>query len=84
MLVWRQNVPQSVMDRARGLITSIFSICNGIICVYLMFLLIYSTVKQNCKAGIKLNLSEDGQYLEVTDVCDVHNHEVSKVYKFKH
>ena len=39
-----------------------------------MFLLIYSTVKQNCKAGIKLNLSEDGQYLEVTDVCDVHNH----------
>ena len=34
--------------------------------------LIYSTVKQNCKAGIKLNLSEDGQYLEVMDVCNVH------------
>ena len=51
---------------------------------YLMFLLIYSTVKQNCKAGIKLNLSEDDQYLKVMDVCDVHNHEVSKVYKFKH
>ena len=49
-----------------------------------MFLLIYSTVEQNCKAGIKLNLSEDSQYLKVTDVCDVHNHEVSKVYKFKH
>ena len=44
-----------------------------------MFLLIYSTVKQNCKPGIKLNLSEDGQYLEVMNVCDVHNHEVSKV-----
>ena len=48
-----------------------------------MFLLIFSTVKQNCKAGIKLNLSEDGQYLEVTNVCDVHNHEVSKVCNFK-
>ena len=39
---------------------------------------------QNCKAGIKLNLSEDGQYLEVTDACNVHNHEISKVYRFKH
>ena len=48
-----------------------------------MFLLICSTIKQNCRAGIKLNLSEDGQYLEVTDVCNVHNHEVSKVYNFK-
>ena len=54
-----------------------------VLSVFLMILSIYSTVKQNCKAGIKLNLSEDGQYLEVTDVCDVHNHEVSKVYKFK-
>ena len=40
-------------------------------------------MKQNCKAGIKLNLSEDGQYLEVKDVSDVHNHEVSKVCKLK-
>ena len=84
VLVWRQNVPQSVKDWVRGLIMGIFSIYNSIICVYLMFLLIYSTIKQNCKAGIKLNLSEDDQYLKVTDVCDVHNHEVSKVYKFKH
>ncbi|XP_065894026.1 uncharacterized protein [Dysidea avara] len=38
----------------------------------------HSTIKQNCKACIKLNLSEDGQYLEVTDVCNTHNHEVSK------
>ena len=28
-------------------------------------------------------LSEDVQSLEVTDVCNVHNHEVSKAYKFK-
>ena len=35
VLVWRQNVPQSVKDRARGLITGIFSIYNGIICGYL-------------------------------------------------
>ena len=41
VLVWRQNVPQSVKYRARVLITGIFSICNGIICVYLMFLLLY-------------------------------------------
>ena len=40
-------------------------------------------IKHNCRAGIKFNLSEDGQYLEVTNVCDVHNHEVSKVYNFK-
>ena len=84
VLVWRQNVPQSVKHWARGLITGIVSIYNSIICVYLMFLLIYSTIKQNCKAGIKLNLSEDDQYLKVTDVCEVHNHEASKVYKFKH
>ena len=78
MLAWRQNVVKP--DLARGLITGMLIVCNGTIC--LMFLLIYSTVKQNCKAGFKLNLSEDGQYLEVTDVCDVHLHEVSKVYKF--
>ena len=59
VLVWRQNVPQSVKDRARGFITGIFSysIYNGIICGYLMFLLIYSTVKRNCKASIKLNMA---------------------------
>ena len=84
VLVWRQNVPQSVKDWAKGLITGIFSIYNSKICVYLMFLLIYNTIKQKCKAGIKLNLSEDDQYLKVTDVCDVDNHEVSKVYKLKH
>ena len=86
VLVWRQNVPQSVKDWATGLITGIFSIYNSIICVYLMFLLIYIYIyiNKNSKAGIKLNLSEDGQYLKVTDVCDVHNHEFSKVYKFKH
>ena len=29
VLVWRQKVPQSVKDRARGLITGMFSIYNG-------------------------------------------------------
>ena len=39
----------------------------------MMFWLICNTVKQNYKAGIKLILSEEGQYLEVTEVCKVHN-----------
>ena len=61
-------------DLARGLATGMYIVPK------LVFTLnVYSTIKQNCKAGIKLNLSLDGQYLEVTDVCNTHNHEVSKV-----
>lgn len=42
-------------------------------------LIIYSTLKQGCSAGIKLWLSEDRQFLTVTDVAEDHNHEVDKV-----
>ena len=45
----------------------------------LYFAFLYSTIKQDCKAGIKLGLSEDGQYLVVTEVNEEHNHNVSKV-----
>ena len=37
------------------------------------------TFKQGCPAGIKLCLSVDRKYLEVKEVVDDHNHEVSKV-----
>ena len=60
VLVWRQNVPQSVKIGPEALsqvYIGIFSIYNGIICGYLMFLLIYSTVKRNCKTGVKLNVA---------------------------
>ena len=43
------------------------------------FLLLLSTLKQGCSAGIKLILSEDGQYLEVTEVISEHNHVVNQV-----
>ena len=32
-----------------------------------------STLKQGCSTGIKLILSEDGQYLEVAEVIGKHN-----------
>ena len=36
-------------------------------------------MKQNCSAGIKFSLSEDGQSLVITEVKEDHNHEVSEV-----
>ena len=39
----------------------------------------YSTIKQECKVMIKLSLSDDGQYLIITDVNENHTHDVSKV-----
>ena len=38
-----------------------------------------STLKRDCPAGIKLSLSEDGQHLIVTSICEDHNHDVTKV-----
>ena len=38
-----------------------------------------STLKQDCKAGIKLSLSDDGQHLIVTEVNEEHNHHINKV-----
>ena len=38
-----------------------------------------STLKQDCKAGIKVSLSDDGQHLIVTEVNEEHNHDISKV-----
>ena len=37
-----------------------------------------STIKQECKAGIKISLSVDGQYLTVMEVNEDHNHDISK------
>ena len=37
------------------------------------------TLKQGCKAGIKVTLSDDCQYLEVVDVNESHNQDMSKV-----
>ena len=36
-------------------------------------------MKQDCPAGVKLCLSDDGQSLRVTEVKDEHNHEICKV-----
>ena len=38
-----------------------------------------STLKQGCKTGIKVTLIDDCQYLEVVDVNESHNHDMSKV-----
>ena len=38
-----------------------------------------STLKQGCKAHIKFELSSDCQSLQVTEINEDHNHEVSKV-----
>ena len=40
---------------------------------------LYSTMKQDCKAGIKFILSDDCQHLVVTEVNEEHNHNISKV-----
>ena len=36
-------------------------------------------MKQGSKAGIKVTLSDDCQYLEVVDVNESHNHDMNKV-----
>ena len=43
-----------------------------------------STIKQDCKAGIKLSLSDDGQDLVVNEVNEDHNHDICKVSQFAH
>ena len=43
-----------------------------------------STLKRDCLAGIKLSLSEDGQHLIVTSICEDHNHDVTKYFTHKH
>ena len=40
---------------------------------------ISSTIKQDCKAGIKLSLTDDGQHLVVSEMNEEHNHDISKV-----
>ena len=45
------------------------------ICIYT----IISTLKQGCKACIKVSLSEDCQYLVVSDINENYNHDVNKV-----
>ena len=42
------------------------------------YMYISSTIKQDCKAGVKLSLSDDGQHL-VNEVNEEHNHDISKV-----
>ena len=42
---------------------------------------VFRTMKQDCKAGLKLSLSVDRQSLVVTDVHEQHNHIVSEVSK---
>ncbi len=44
-----------------------------------IFLLVCSTIKQGCTAGIKLILSGDRQCLIVTSVCSDHNHCINRV-----
>ena len=36
-------------------------------------------MKRGCPAGINLSLSDDGQSLVVTNICEDHNHDVNKV-----
>ena len=45
----------------------------------IILFVVNSTMKQNCSAGIKFSLSEDGQSLVVTEIKEDHNHEVSEV-----
>ena len=40
---------------------------------------ISSTIKQDCKAGVKLSLSDDGQHLVVNEVNEENNHDITKV-----
>ena len=40
-----------------------------------------STLKQGCKAGIKIKLSEDKKSLVVMEMCEEHNHHVDKVFE---
>ena len=57
----------------------LLAIAYIILIVQIMLLFLGSTLKQGCTAGIKLILSEDGQYLEVTEVIGEHNHAVHQV-----
>ena len=54
----------------------LLAIAYIILIVQIILLFLGSTLKQGCTAGIKLILSEDGQYLEVTEVIGEHNHAV--------
>ena len=40
----------------------------------------FSTLKQGCKASIKVGLSDDCQHLVILDVNENHNHDISKVH----
>ena len=40
---------------------------------------ISSTIKQDCKAGVKLFLTNDGQHLVVNEVNEEHDHDISEV-----
>ena len=55
-------------------------VCMDLHCMFIFRRLslrcLYGTLKQGCEAGIKLKLSNDGQSLVVTDVCEDHNHVV--------
>ena len=44
-----------------------------------MYVHISSTIKQDCKAGVKLSLSDDGQHLMINEVNEENNHDISKV-----
>lgn len=57
----------------------LLAIAFFILLVHIILLFHGSTLKQGCTAGIKLILSEDGQYLEVTEVIGEHNHVVHQV-----
>ena len=48
----------------------------------IMFYLIFRTIKQDCKASMKLSLSGDKQSLIVTDVNEQHNHTVSDISEY--
>ena len=44
-----------------------------------MLRVVFSSLKQDCKAGIKVSLSEDGQHLVVSEMNEDHNHNITQV-----
>ena len=44
------------------------------------YVYISSTIKQDCKAGVKLSLSDDGQHLVANEVNEEHSHDISNLY----
>ena len=50
--------------------------------VKIMFYFIFRTIKQDCKACLKLSLSGDKQLLVITDVNEQRNHAVSDVSEY--